>query len=167
MDPAYLTLRSVFEGVTQIYLLHLTDREAELFYKKQIETLTPNDKRELKRRRWLSPAEVRDILYTGTKKEQNEAFYNGISNSAHPSVRGVTMNFELKEDVVVDVLSLTLMLAVSNLIAINESCFEIITKKERGEVLEAIEEVVAELGYISDLIPNNPKMEDKLNFRYS
>ncbi|MDW7732171.1 MAG: hypothetical protein SCH66_07050 [Methanolobus sp.] len=49
-----------------MHLLHLTDREAYIFYKQQLGTLTQEEERELKNRhRWLRPSRMRDVLYTG------------------------------------------------------------------------------------------------------
>ena len=48
-NPAYLNLRTVFEGINLIYLLHLTEKEADLFYKKQLNILTTSEKKDFKK----------------------------------------------------------------------------------------------------------------------
>lgn len=167
-NPSYLNLRAIFEGITQIYLLHLTDKEADLFYKDQLERLNASEKKELRRDyNWLSQAKVRDILYSGTKKDDLKKLYSVLSNSTHPSVKGAMGDFTLKHNVVIDILDVSLILSVANLIAINESYFEKINEEEMDDIGEALDKVAKELNNeMREMIPNNPAVIEKLKIKF-
>ena len=53
-NPAYLNLRTVFEGITQMYLLHFTDREAYIFYRQQLGTLTEDGRKRVEKQTSLA-----------------------------------------------------------------------------------------------------------------
>ncbi|WP_321430526.1 hypothetical protein [uncultured Methanolobus sp.] len=167
-NSSYLNLRVVFEGITLIYLLYLTEIEASLFYKKQLGILTPKEESDLKKKyNWLGPKTVRSILYSGEKKDQLEMFYHELSNFAHASVKGLMMDIESKKGVVGDILGTGLMLMVSNLIAIYDIYFDIIEEKEKKKIEQTCDEIVKELeGQWPDLAPNSPEFIDKLKFNF-
>lgn len=167
-NPSYLNLRAVYEGITQMYLLKLTEKEANLFYKKEIDDLTTEEEKELKNKHeWLRPAKVRKILYSGEKKALADQLYSVVSNSAHPSVKGAMSDFQLKHPVISDILDVSLALSVSNLFAISESYYEIIGEKEIEGIEEVLDMVSREYGdQTPDMIPNHPNIIDKLNIRF-
>ncbi|MDW7732691.1 MAG: hypothetical protein SCH66_09730 [Methanolobus sp.] len=156
-NPAYLNLRTVFEGITHMYLLHLTDREAYIFYKQQLGTLTPDEEKELKNKHhWLRPSRVREVLYTGEKKKQVDEFYILISNSAHPGIKSAMGDFDYREEVTVDVLSISLALAAASLMTISDIYSDRINKEETEEIDSIISRVTRELnGYVIDIVPNH------------
>lgn len=160
INPCYQNLRSVFEVINQIYLLHLTDIEADLFYKKQLDLLTSTEKNELKdRHENLKPAKVRKLLYTGTKKQQADDFYKMISNSTHPSIISAMSDFILRDETIKDALDLTLGLSAANIIAIHETYFEKFEQEEVDEITNMMDKIAKELGdVIVDIIPNNPSI---------
>ena len=164
INPAYLNLRTVFEGISQIYLLHLTEKEADLFYKKQLNILTPSEENDLiKTYEWLKPAKVRNILFTNQKKNQINDFYNQISNSTHPSIISAMSDFILREETSTDVLNLILGLSAANLIVINETYFEKFDQDEVDEITNMLDMIADELGgFMVDMIPNNPSIKGKL-----
>lgn len=164
INPCYLNLRAVFEGIMQIYLLHLTGREAELFYKEQIDILTPADKKEYKDQyERLKPAKVRNILYTDTKKQQIDNFYKEISNSAHASIKSAMSDFIPRDVSIDDALNLTLGLSAANIVAIHETYFDNFNKEELDEISNTLDNIAKELGGIMiDMIPNNPTFKEKL-----
>ena len=157
-NPAYLNLRTVFEGITQMYLLHLTDREAYIFYKQQLGTLTEDEEKELKNRHhWLRPSRIRELLYTGDRKEQVDDFYILISNAAHPGIKRAMGDFDYREDVTVDVLSISLALAAASLVTVRDIYSAMIGEEEAEEIDDILERVARELdGPVMDISPNHP-----------
>ncbi len=164
-NPAYLNLRAVFEGITHMYLLHLTDREAELFYRQQLSVLTADEEKELKNRHhWLRPSRVRELLYSDKKKSQIDDFYILISNSAHPGIKNAIGDFDYNKELSSDVLSISMALAAANLLAVNETHFDRIYEEESEEIDRIISRVTEELdGFMVDIIPNHPQIKEKLN----
>ncbi|SFM24085.1 hypothetical protein [Methanolobus profundi] len=162
-NPAYLNLRTVFEGITQMYLLHMTDREAYIFHKQQLGTLTEDEERELKNRHhWLRPSRIREVLYTGDKKEQVDDFYILISNAAHPGIKRAIGDFDYREEVTVDVLSISLALAVASLMAIRDIYSSMINEEEVEEIDDLLDRVMQELsGQVMDISPNHPGLKRK------
>lgn len=160
-SPSYLNLRAVFEGNTHMYLLHLTDREADLFYKQQLGTLTADEKNDLRSKyQWLRPSRIRDVLYTGEKKKQIDEFYILISNSAHPGVKNAMGDFDYREEITVDVLSVALALSAVSLITINDIYFDRFSKEEIEEIENTINRVTQELdAQVVDIVPNHPDLE--------
>lgn len=164
MNPCYLNIRAVFEGIMQIYLLHLTGREAELFYKEQLDLLTPTEKKEFKEKyERLKPVKVRNILYTGTMNQQMNDFYKQISNSTHPSIKNTMSDFILRDETIEDALNLTLGLSAANIIAIRETYFEKFEEEEVDEISVVMDKIAKELGgFMINMIPNNPTFKGKL-----
>lgn len=164
INPCYLNLRVVFEGIMQIYLLHLTGREAELFYKEQLDLLTSTEKKEFKEKyERLKPVKVRNILYTDTKKQQMNDFYGKISNSTHPSIISAMSDFIQKDATIEDALNLTLGLSAANIIAINETYFDKFEPEDVNEIGNTLDKIAKELGGVMvDMVPNNPTFKGKL-----
>jgi len=148
----------------QIYLLQLTEKEADLCYKKEIGDLTLEEKNELRKNyEWFKPAKVREILYSNTKKQQVDDLYRIVSNCAHPTVKGSMNDFQLNHGVISDVLDVSLALSVANLIAIHESYFELIGEKEIDDIVYVLDMISKEYNnQIPDMVPNNPNIIDKL-----
>ncbi len=163
-NPAYLNLRTVFEGINLIYLLHLTEKEADLFYKNQLNILTPSEKKDfIETYKRLKPAKIRNTLFINTKKDKIVEFYNQISNSTHPSIISAISDFILREETSTDVLNLTLGLSAANLIVIKETYFEKFDKEEVDEITNIKDKIAIELGgFMVDMIPNNPTIKGKL-----
>ncbi len=160
-NPAYLNLRTVFEGITQMYLLHLSDREAYIFYKQQLGTLTEDEEREMKNRHhWLRPSRIREILYSGGKKEQLDDFYILISNAAHPGIKRAMGDFDYREEVTIDVLSISLALAAASLMTVRDIYPAMIGEEEAEEIDDILERVARELnGPVMDISPNHPGLK--------
>jgi hypothetical protein len=160
-SPSYLNLRAVFEGITYMYLLYLTDEEANLLYKKQLGSLTADEEKALiSKYQWLRPSRIREILYFGAKKKQIDEFYILISNSAHPSVKSAMGDFDYREEITVDVLSIALASSAASLITINDIYFDNFRKEEIEEIENMINRVTQELdGHVVDIIPNHPSLE--------
>jgi hypothetical protein len=163
INPAYLNLRVVFETIAKIYLLHLTEKEADLFYKSQLSELSVNEEKEFKSKyRWLGPKQVRNILYSGRKKDQINDFYEQISNSAHPSIKSAMIDFDYRDETVTDALHLTLALSCANMIAIHETYFDKFNGEEVTEIINTLDKIAEELGgFMIDMIPNNPNLKKK------
>ncbi|ETA69194.1 hypothetical protein MettiDRAFT_2688 [Methanolobus tindarius DSM 2278] len=155
-NPAYLNLRTVFEGITQMYLLHFTDREAYIFYRQQLGTLTEDEEKELKNKHhWLRPSRIRELLYTGEKKEQVDDFYILISNAAHPGIKRAMGDFDYRKEVTVDVLSISLALAAASLITVRDIYSSMISEEEAEEIDDLLDRVMQELeGEVLDISPN-------------
>jgi hypothetical protein len=155
-NPAYLNLRTVFEGITQMYLLHLTDREAYIFYRQQLGTLTETEEKELKNKHhWLRPSRIRELLYSGEKKKQVDDFYILISNAAHPGIKRAMGDFDYREEVTVDVLSILLALSAASLASIKNICSSMIGEKDVEEIDNMLDRVMQELdGEVLDISPN-------------
>ena len=159
-NPAYLNLRTVFEGITQMYLLQLTDREAYIFYKQQLGTLTETEEKELKNKHhWLRPSRIRQLLYTGEKKKQVDDFYILISNAAHPGIKRSIGDFDYREEVTVDVLSILLALSAASLMSIKNIYSSMIGEEEVEEIDDLLDRVTQELkGQVMDISPNHPSL---------
>ncbi|TQD23511.1 hypothetical protein [Methanolobus vulcani] len=160
-NSTYLNLRTVFEGITQMYLLQLTDREAYIFYKQQLGTLTETEEKELKNKHhWLRPARIRQLLYTGEKKKQVDGFYILISNAAHPGIKRAIGDFDYREEVTVDVLSILLALSAASLVSIKNIYSSMINEEETEEIDNMLDRVTQELnGQVMDISPNHPGLE--------
>ncbi|WMW24847.1 hypothetical protein RE474_12300 [Methanolobus sediminis] len=160
-NPAYLNLRTVFEGITQMYLLHLTDREAYIFYKQQLGTLTEDEEKELKNKHhWLRPSRIREVLYTGEKKKLVDDFYILISNAAHPGIKRAMGDFEYREEVTFDVLSILLALASASLASIKDIYSSMIDEEESKDIDNILNRVTQELnGQVMDISPNHPGLK--------
>ena len=163
INPAYLNLRVVFETIAKIYLLHLTEKEADLFYKSQLSKLSVNEEKEFKSKySWLGPKTVRNILYSDKKKLQINEFYEQISNSAHPSIISAMSDFEYRDETVTDALHLTLALASANMIVIHETYFDKFNEEAETEIINTLDKIAKELGgFMIDMIPNNPDLKKK------
>lgn len=163
INPAYLNLRVVFETITKMYLLHLTEKEADLFYKSQLDELTEKEQQEFKKTfRWLAPNIVRKILYSNDKKYQMNRLYEIISNSAHPSIRSAMSDFDYRDDTVTDVLNMILAFSSANIIAIHETFFDKFNKEVTTEIHNTIDKIAIELDdFMFDMIPNNPNLKIK------
>lgn len=168
INPSYLNLRAVFEGIMHIYLLQLTDKEADLCYKKEMGKLNPEEEKELKKKyQWLKPSKVRNILYSDTKKNQVDELYKMVSGSAHPTIKGAASDFQLKHLIISDVFDVSLALSAANLIAIHECHIETIGEKEREDIANVLERICKEYdNQMPDLVPNNPQLVEKLNIRF-
>jgi hypothetical protein len=163
INPAYLNLRVVFETIAKMYLLHLTGKEADLFYKSQLSALSVNEEEEFKSKyRWLGPKTVRNTLYSDEKKLQINDFYKQISNSAHPSIKSAMSDFEYRDETVTDALHLTLALSSANMIVIHETYFDKFNEEEETEITNTLVKIAKELGgFMIDMIPNNPNLKKK------
>lgn len=166
INPAYLNLRVVFETIAKMYLLHLTKKEADLLYKKQLDMLSKDEKKDLnKNYGGLKPFKVREILYCGKMKEQIDKLYGNLSNSAHPSIVSANSDFIYRDDTVADALNLTLALSSANLIVIYETYFDKFNKEDNSEIKNTLDKIAEELGGVMiNMIPNNLKKNQKLSY---
>ncbi|MBP1909082.1 hypothetical protein [Methanolobus bombayensis] len=165
-NPAYLNLRTVFEGITQMYLLQFTDREAYIYYKQQLGTVTTEEEKELKNKHhWLRPSRIRELLYAGEKKKHVDDFYILISNAAHPGIKRAMGDFDYREEVTVDVLSISLALSAASLMSIKNIYSAIIGAEEAEEIDDLLNRVAQELdGQVLDISPNHPGLKkDKIS----
>ena len=163
INPAYLNLRVVFETIAKMYLLRLTEKEADLFYKSQLNELSVSEKKEFEGKfRWLGPKIIRNLLYSDEKKRLIDEFYEQISNSAHPSIKSAMIDFEYRDETVTDALDLTLALSCANMIAIHETYFNKFNDDEVTEIINTLDKIAKELGGVMiDIIPNNPNLKKK------
>jgi hypothetical protein len=168
INPSNLNLRTVFENITMIYLLNVTNEEADIYYKKEKETLTEDEENDFRNKySWLSQNYIRKILYTKEKNDEVKEYYGAASNSAHPTVKGTMLDIEINYDAVIDSLKTSLALSAANLIAFHESYFEMIEVKEVDEIAFSLERISIELNnQITNIIPNNPKVADKLSIKF-
>lgn len=165
-NPARATLRSVFEGILQIYLLHLTKREAELFYKKDIGQLTADEEKEVKRKfNWLSPNKIREILYTEQTGKQMFKFYSVLSDSAHPSIKGRSSDIDYNENITKDNLFLILDLGFANLIAISEVYSDKMDEHEKQETDTILNKIVKRIESIPNLVPDAQTFQGKIKIK--
>lgn len=167
INPAYLNLRVVFETITKMYLLHLTEKEADLFYKSQLDELSEEEEKEFKSNKYgrLGPKIVRKTLYSNDKKHHMDKLYGMISNSAHPSIISAMSDFGYRDDTVNDALNLTLAFSSANIIAIHETFFDKFNKEVVTEIHNTIDKIAIELDEIMfDMIPNNPNLKIKPKF---
>jgi hypothetical protein len=160
-NPAYLNLRTVFEGITQMYVLHLTDREAYIFYKQQLGTLTETEEKELKNKHhWLRPSRIRQLLYTGEKKKQVDDFYILISNAAHPGIKRAMGDFDYRKEVTVDVLSILLALSAASFMIVKDIYPAMVGEEEAEEIDNLLNRITQELnGQVMDISPNHPGLK--------
>ena len=163
INPAYLNLRVVFETIAKMYLLHLTETEANLFYNSQLGKLSANEKKDFTGKfNWLGPSIVRNILYSGEKKRQINEFYRQISNSAHPIIESAMIDFYYRDETVTDALHLTLALSCANMIAIHETYVDKFNGEAVTEIRNTLDKITKELGgFMIDMIPNNPNLKKK------
>ena len=163
INPAYLNLRAVFEAIAQMYLLHLTEKEGNLFYKSQLNELNKEEKKEFRYEfKWIGPKIVRNILYSDEKKHQIDMFYKEISNSAHPSIKSAMNDFGYRDETVTDALDLILALSCANMIVINETFIDEFNEEVVIEIGNTLGIIGKELGgFMIDMIPNNPKLKKK------
>ncbi|MCZ7383287.1 MAG: hypothetical protein O8C63_00880 [Candidatus Methanoperedens sp.] len=167
INPSNSILRAIFEGITQIYLLYLTNNEAELYYKKQLGLLTPVEKKELKNKYHnLKPQMVRNILYCESKKKQIEDFYSVISNTTHPSIIGAMGDIGLEDEIMKDTLGGILALGSANIIAYYEIYSDDLDNN--CEIPnDLLYKVSKELdGFMIDIIPNKPTYSEKLKIMF-
>ena len=146
-----------------MYLLHLTEKEADLFYKSQLNEMSVNEKKEFEGTfKWLGPAKVRNILYSDEKKRRINESYTQLSNSAHPSIKSAMNDFDYRDETVTDALHLTLALSCANIIAIHETFLDKFNEEEVTEIINTLDEIAEELGGVMiDMIPNNPNLKKK------
>jgi hypothetical protein len=160
-NPAYLNLRTVFEGITQMYLLQLTEREAYIFYRQQLGTLTETEEKELKNKHhWLRPSRIRQLLYTGEKKKLVDDFYMLISNAAHPGIKRAIGDFDYREEVTDDVLSILLALSAASFIIVKDIYPDMVGEEEAEEIDDLLNRITQKLnGQVMDISPNHPGLK--------
>jgi hypothetical protein len=95
-------------------------------------------------------------LYTGEKKKQVDDFYILISNAAHPGIKRAMGDFDYREEVTVDVLSISLALSAASLMSIKNIYSSMIGEEEVEEIDSILDRVVRELeGQVLDISPNH------------
>lgn len=166
-NPCGLILRSVFETILQLYLVHLTREEARLFYKKEVNKLTPVEEKEVKKKyQYFKPKFIRELLYEGDKLDQHIKFYEALSISAHPSIKQAYGDFSYKEENTKDNLWLIMMLGCANIIAFGEIYHKLLESSVAQNLEELIKRIALELESYPDLIPNKPEYKRKLKLKF-
>lgn len=163
INPSNSMLRSIFECISQIYLLHLTEKEAELIYKREVGILTDEEKTELRKKyRYMSPKMARDILYHNKKKTKLSEFYSSISTSTHPSIKGIRCDIELNYDSLDHTIYGILALGAANIIAFLEVYLDRLDENIIENSMELLDKIDKEYGSMVDIVPNNPLFSEKL-----
>ena len=162
-NPSNSTLRTVLEGITQIYLIHATKNEAELIYKREMDILTDDEKIILKKNyRYMSAGMVRDLLYTGEKKRMMDDLYNGMSNVSHPSIKGLITDMELTDDFTNDAIYVILAFGTANIIAFLEVYSDRIDENIIENSKKLLDKCAKAHGGVVDIVPNQPSILEKL-----
>lgn len=156
-SPSKVILRTVFEGITQIYLIHSGKKEAKLFYKSLANELSLAEEQNLRKTKFkeLSPGYVRNILYEGEKKKELIKLYSALSEFTHPCLKSSAYDIELKDEVVNDTLGAILVLGSANLVAFNKIFSEKFDKKTIEVSNSLLGKVNVELGGGYDFVPNH------------
>lgn len=162
INPAHLNLRVVFETIMQIYLLHLTEKEADLLYKSKLNILEGQEIKDFKKKyEKLRPIKVRKTLYSGDRLSIINKLYHQLSNSAHPNIESAMNEFQYKSEAIKDVIHTTLVISFANIVAIHESYFDKFDEEEIIEISNTFDKITNELGFMIDMIPNNPNLDKK------
>ncbi|GBE17481.1 hypothetical protein BMS3Abin16_00064 [archaeon BMS3Abin16] len=158
--PSHSLLRTVYENILHIYLLHLTEgREAQLYVKNMLGNLSEEEKSEYKEKyRYLSLKKVVHPLYTAKSKETHLNFYGEISKNSHASIKSAFYDMEIAYQPSKEVLELILLLGVANLIAINDVFFKILSETDHQVYSKLCERISEHVGGGPDLIPNSPTL---------
>jgi hypothetical protein len=159
-------IRTVFEGILHLYLLHLTEKEAWLFFKNETNQLSKEEKEELKKKRYLSPNVIFGILYTKDTIKTLKKFYGYISKSSHPSIRSVMWDFQYNYESTKDTFFVILALCFSNLLVISEIYSNKLRKKEKEKTDEILNKIANKIEALPDLIPDKPDFIEKLKIRF-
>lgn len=162
-NPSNSTLRTVLEGITQIYLIHATKNEAELIYKSEMDILTDSEKIILKKKyKYMSPGMVRDLLYTGEKKRMMDNLYSGMSNVSHTSIKGLITDMELTDDFTNDTIYVILAFGTANIIAFLEVYSDRIDENIIENSKKLLDKCAKAHGSVVDFVPNQPSILEKL-----
>lgn len=167
-NSSVVILRSIFETILQVYMLHYTEKEkAELFYKIETDTNIDNWKQNAKtRRKEFAAIDIRKFLYTGEKRTQIDDFYHIVSEFAvHPSIKGASGDLGYNREITEAVLYLAIRLGVSNLIAMCEIYFDEIDpqfiKQAKDLKNRSEEKIKSYIKLYPDLIPNKDEFKGK------
>lgn len=152
-------MRSVLEVVCQIYLLHLTTKEKDLFLKNELGKLNPTEKAEFQKiYKFLSPAKVRETLYSETKRRGVRDLYSELSKKSHPSIIGafgsLTKNTVSIEDTLVGILTI----GMSNIIAYWEVYDESLSSLNTTEYSS----LLSKYEYMIDLVPDKSLLSSEI-----
>jgi hypothetical protein len=161
--PSYSLLRTVFENILHIYMLHLTDgREAYLFIKKCQKNLSKEEEEEFRQKyRYLTAKKVINLLFSEKSKVEQNNFYDDISKSVHKHVRSAIYDTQYNREESKKLLELILLLGTANLWAICDVFLEKINEKQRKSADELVEKIGKHGGNIPNLIPDSENLKSK------
>ncbi|QIB91004.1 hypothetical protein [Methanosarcina mazei] len=169
VNTTLLSLRSISETTEMIYYLHIkrNDKEAELFLKKELNELNTEETQIVKSRlNHFNPSVIRKLLYEKDKIEQIRKGYENLSRIAHPSIKSVFASYIEDLKVIHDALIGIIFFGISNIIATWEVYHNILNQNKIVKYNFALEEIIKIFGTPSyDIIPDNPKIVNKLNIR--
>lgn len=165
-NPSYSILRSVYEVILDMYTIHLTDREADLISKRETEQLTPEEHNELIKHHFFRHSEIIKILYQKDTQKKMREFYDIISKSSHPSIKGIMASFRYSKGATEDVLTLTLGLIFANFLAISEIYYDNLKEAERRKIDDILNKIGQELREVLYLIPDNPNFAARLKIKF-
>lgn len=152
-------MRSVLEVVCQIYLLHLTTKEKDLFLKNELGTLNPTEEAEFKKiYKFLSPAKVRETLYSETKLRGVRDLYSDLSKKSHPSIIGAFGSLTRNTVSIEDTLFGILTIGMSNIIAYWEVYDELLSSLNTTEYSS----LLSKYEYMIDLVPDNNLLSSEI-----
>lgn len=162
-NPSKSTLRTVMEGITQIYLVYSTKIEAELIYKKELDILTDDEINIFKNKyKYMPPREVRKLLYTGEKKIKIDTLYNEISNASHPTIKGIMSDIQLSDGPTNDTIYVILAFGMANIIAFLEVYSDKLDENTIENSAKLLDKCAKKCGGVVDLVPNHPSILEKL-----
>ncbi len=164
-NPSKATARAFFEGVTQLYLLYLTEEPAKLFLKREMRTLSSAEKKTYESKyNYLSAKCVRQLLYDEKREKVIKGFYESISEYTHPRIKGVLGDIALDDLSIKDNFDGLIALGLANIFAIKEVYSNKFDGKIDALVDKLLKKVVDETGGYITIVPNKPKFIKKLKF---
>lgn len=169
VNTTHLSLRSISETTEMIYYLHLkrNEEEAKLFIKKELNELNTEETQIVKSKlSHFKPSVIRKLLYEKNRIEQIRKEYEDLSRRAHPSIKSALASYIEDLKVIHDALIGIVFFGISNIIATWEVYHNILNQNKIVKYNFALEEIIKEFGTPSfDIIPDNPKIVNKLNIR--
>lgn len=166
-NPTYSILRSVYEGVLEMYTIHLTGKDSELLSEQETEQLNRNrGEKPTKKKKYFRHSEIIKLLYQDPTQEKMRDFYGVVSESTHPSVRGIMASFRYSKEATEDVLTLILGLIFANIVVIHEIYSDELKESEKIKTDDILNKMGQELGEVTYLVPDKPEFAERLNIKF-
>ncbi len=164
-NPSKATARALFEGITQLYLLYLTEEPAKLFLKRELGTLSSTEEKTYADKySYLNAKCVRKLLYDEKREKVINDFYKSISEYTHPRIEGVLGDIALDDTSIKDNFDGLIALGLANIFAIKEVYSDKFDGKTDALIEKLLKKVVDETGGFITIVPNKPEFIKKLKF---